>query len=75
VFIADAIRSLFGGGTRESAAKASNQAAIDRAQDDAQDAEDEAVEAKRQLASDDAALDEDQDADDHGWSDDDGIDV
>jgi hypothetical protein len=75
VFIADAIRSLFGGGTRESEAKASDQAAIDRAQDDAQDAEDEAVEAKRQLASDDAALDEDQDADDHGWSDDDGIDV
>jgi len=77
VFIADAIRSLFGG-TRGSIAKASDQAAIDRAQDKTQDAEDEAAEAKRQLASDDAAADEAQDADDDyddGWSDDDGIDI
>lgn len=78
IFLADTIRSLFGGGSREAIAKTSDQAALDRAQDEAQDAEDEAAEAKRQLAADDAALDDAQDAeddDDGGWSDDDGIDV
>ena len=50
----------------------------DRAQDDAQDSEDDADKARQDLAADDKELDDMQDAQDDGdndWSDDDGIDV
>ena len=49
------------------------QAALDRAQDQAQDAEDDAAQARKDLAADDAALDDmqDQQDDDYDWSDDD----
>ena len=84
MFLAEGIRSLFGnvGGrsyvSSAEAATGTDQAALDRAQDQAQDAEDELQKARSDLATDDAALDEMQDAeDDDGgdWSDDDGIDV
>jgi hypothetical protein len=77
MFLADGIRNLFGGGRSIWGESSSgDKAAIDRAQDDAQDAEDDAAEAKKQLASDDAALDDTQDQDDgEGWSDDGGTDV
>jgi hypothetical protein len=75
MFLADSIRSLFGGGASQSgsALAADKQAALDRAQDDAQDAEDDAQQAHKDLAADDAALDDMQDEqdDDDGWSDDD----
>ena len=84
MFLAEGIRSLFGNvggrsyvGSAE-AATGTDQAALDRAQDQAQDAEDELPKAQSDLAADDAALDEMQDAeDDDGgdWSDDGGIDV
>lgn len=76
MFLADSIRSLFGGGGgmfgSGSALASENQAALDRAQDEAQDAEDDAAEARKGLAADDAALDDMQDEqDDDDWSDDD----
>lgn len=83
MFLAESIRSLFGsvGGRSyagESVANSNDQAAIDRAQDDAQDAQDDADKARQDLAADDKELDDMQDAQDDGdddWSDDDGIDV
>lgn len=80
VFFADGIRSLFGGGSRESAIGSnSDQAALDRAQDEAQDARDDADKAQKDLASDDAELDAMQDANDDDpddtWTDDDSMDV
>jgi hypothetical protein len=86
MFLAESIRSLFGsvGGRsyasgESSVANSNDQAALDRAQDDAQDAEDDADKARQDLAADDKALDDMQDAQDDGdddWSDDDdGIDV
>jgi uncharacterized protein len=83
MFLADSIRSLFGGvggrsyfGSGDTAIK-TDQAALDRAQDEAQDAEDDAQKARDDLAADDAALDDMQDAedDDGDWSDDGGIDT
>jgi hypothetical protein len=74
MFLADSIRSLFGGGASQSAnaSAADKQAALDRAQDDAQDAQDDAEQTRKDLAADDAALDDMQDEqDDDGWSDDD----
>jgi hypothetical protein len=85
MFLAESIRSLFGSvggrsyaGGEASAANTNDQAALDRAQDDAQDAEDDADKARQDLAADDKELDDMQDAQDDGdndWSDDDGIDV
>lgn len=73
MFLAESIRSLFGGGSGNAVA-GEKQAALDRAQDQAQDAEDDAAQARKDLAADDAALDDmqDQQDDDDGWSDDDG---
>lgn len=83
VFLADGIRSLFGGGSRAYASggditNAGDQGQIDRLQDEAQDAQDDADQAKKDLAADDAELDNMQDAQDDAednWSDDDGQDV
>ena len=83
VFLADGIRSLFGGGSRAYASgnditNAGDQAQIDKLQDEAQDARDDADQSKKDLAADDAALDDMQDAQDDAednWSDDDGLDV
>jgi hypothetical protein len=86
MFLADGIRSLFGSvggrsyvGADSSALRADEQAALDRAQDDAQDAQDDAAKACQDLAADDAALDDMQDAQDDssdaGWSDDGGLDA
>jgi hypothetical protein len=75
MFLADSIRSLFGSGNNlsnpGSAAASDYQASLDRAQDDAQDAEDDAAQARKDLAADDAALDDMQDEQDGDWSDDD----
>jgi hypothetical protein len=74
MFLAESIRSLFGGGGSGNAvAGEKQQAALDRAQDQAQDAEDDAAQARKDLAADDAALDDmqDQQDDDYDWSDDD----
>ena len=82
MFLAESIRSLFGSvggrsyaGGESSVANSNDQAALDRAQDDAQDAEDDADKALQDLAADDKELDDMQDAQDDGddWSDDDGI--
>jgi hypothetical protein len=83
VFLADGIRSLFGGGSRAYAsgndiANAGDQATADRLQDEAQDARDDADQAQKDLAADDAELDNMQDAQDDAednWSDDDDLDV
>ncbi|AGK58420.1 periplasmic ligand-binding sensor protein [Hyphomicrobium denitrificans 1NES1] len=75
MFLADSIRSLFGGGGLFQGGTASadqTQAKLDRAQDEAQDAKDDAEQARKDLAADDAALDDMQDEQDDGWSDDDG---
>jgi len=71
MFLADSIRSLFGGGGG-SASASETQAKLDRAQDEAQDAKDDADQARKDLAADDAALDDMQDDQDDDWSDDDG---
>jgi hypothetical protein len=74
MFLADSIRSLFGGSASQSAnaSAADKQAALDRAQDNAQDAQDDGEKARKDLAADDAALDDMQDEqDDDDWSDDD----
>jgi hypothetical protein len=73
MFLADSIRSLFGGGTASAAQ--SEQEKLDRAQDDAQDAKDDADQARKDLSADDAALDDAQDEQDDDWLDDDGIDI
>ncbi|MFT3730548.1 MAG: DUF2076 domain-containing protein [Hyphomicrobium sp.] len=84
VFLAEGIRSLFGGGSTAYASGssgASDQATIDRLQDDAQDARDDADQAQKDLAADDAELDRMQDAQDDQddyedtWTDDDSLDV
>ena len=86
MFLADSIRSLFGSvggrsyvGGESSAVRADEQATLDRAQDEAQDARDDADKARQDLAADDAALDDMQDAQDDSndgsWSDDDGVDA
>jgi len=81
VFLADGIRSLFGGGHAYAggdATSASDQRTIDNLQDEAQDARDDADQAKRDLAADDAAQDDMQDAQDdgdNGWGDDDSLDI
>ena len=77
VFLADGIRSLFGGGSAHAGAdatSAADQKTIDNLQDQAQDARDDADQAQRDLAADDAAQDEMQDAQDDGqydWGSDD----
>jgi uncharacterized protein len=82
VFLADGIRSLFGGGSSAQAAggtSASDQMTIDHLQDEAQDARDDADQAQKDLAADDAELDRMQDAQDDDaedtWADDDGLDI
>jgi uncharacterized protein len=86
MFLADSIKSLFGSvGGRSyvdadaSSLRTSEQAALDRAQDEAQDARDDAEKARQDLAADDAALDDMQDAQDDSsdasWSDDGGLDA
>ena len=67
MLLTDGLRELFGGhatsGLAErSTARADDVATADRLQDEAQDARWDADEARRQLADDDAALDEAQDA-------------
>ena len=71
MFLADSIRSLFGG-SGGAASASETQAKLDRAQDDAQDARDDADQARKDLAADDAAQDDMQDEQDDDWSDDDG---
>jgi hypothetical protein len=81
VFLADGIRGLFGGGNSAYAGgtNSNDQATIDRLQDEAQDARDDADKDKKDLAADDAELDQMQDAqdddDDDTWTDDDSMDV
>ncbi len=79
VFLADGIRSLFGGsGASVWGSGAGDQRTIDRLQDEAQDARDDADQAQKDLAADDAELDRLQDAaDDSGssWDDDSGLDI
>lgn len=83
MFLADGIRSLFGsvGGRSYVGGQASgsnDQAALDRAQDEAQDARGDADQARKDLAADDAALDDMQDAQDESdgnWTDDDRMDA
>ena len=63
VFLADGIRSLFGGGSRAYASgnditSAGDQAQIDKLQDEAQDARDDADQSNKDLAADDASLDD-----------------
>jgi uncharacterized protein len=65
MLLADSIRGLFGG-HHEAWGSSMDQAALDRAQDEAQDARDDAEEARQELAADDAALDDMQDAYDDG---------
>jgi uncharacterized protein len=72
VFLADGIRSLFGGGQASAggdATSAADQKTMDNLQDQAQDARDDADKAQRDVAADDAAQDEMQDAQDDGNSD------
>lgn len=82
VFLADGIRSLFGGGNAfasGSGANASDQATIDSLQDQLQDARDDDTQDRKDLAADDAELDRMQDAQDDDnddtWTDDDSMDV
>ena len=71
MLLADSIRGLFGGhyGSAELGSPHADQAALDRAQDEAQDARDDADAARQDLAADDAALDEMQDAQDDAGGD------
>ncbi len=76
VFLADGIRSLFGGGQAWAGGGASgaDQKTTDNLQDQLQDAEDDRDKAQRDLAADDAAQDDMQDAQDDGddsWGNDD----
>jgi uncharacterized protein len=80
VFLADGIRSLFGGGSASAAGVGSgDQARIDSLQDQLQDSQDDNDQQRKDLAADDAELDRMQDAqdddDDGSWSDDDSMDV
>jgi hypothetical protein len=76
MLLTDGLRELFGGRASsaipERAAATDDLTTRDRLQDDAQDAQSDAEEARRQLADDDAALDEAQDSlessgGDAGW--------
>jgi hypothetical protein len=71
MLLADSIRGLFGGhyGSAELGSPHVEQAALDRALDEAQDARDDADAARQDLAADDAALDETQDAQDDAGGD------
>jgi len=71
MLLADSIRGLFGGhyGSAEWGSSHVDQAALDRAQDEAQDARDDADAARQDLAADDAALDDMQDAQDDAGGD------
>ena len=71
MLLADSIRGLFGGhyGSAELGSPHADQAALDRAQDEAQDARDDADSARQDLAADDAVLDEMQDAQDDAGGD------
>lgn len=79
VFLADGIRSLFGGSSASAwGSSGGDQKAIDSLQDEAQDARDDADQAQKDLAADDAELDRLQDtADDSGgsWDDDSSLDI
>ncbi|WP_045836514.1 DUF2076 domain-containing protein [Hyphomicrobium sp. 99] len=83
VFLADGIRSLFGGGAGGQAwaggggASAADQKTIDNLQDQAQDADDDRDQAQRDLADADATQDDMQDAqdDDDSWGNNDDFDV
>ncbi len=78
MFLADSIRSLFGGSAVGASSGGASQAALEQAQRDAQSARDEAAQAKKDLAADDAAIDEsvdEQDDANDGGSDDDSYDV
>lgn len=82
VFLADGIRSLFGGGNAYASGAGTNandQATIDRLQDQLQDAHDDEKQDQKDLAADDAELDRMQDAQDDDyddtWTDDDSMDV
>lgn len=79
VFLADGIRSLFGGSSASAwGSSGGDQRTIDRLQDEAQDARDDADQAQKDLAADDAELDRLQDAaDDSGssWDDDSSLDI
>lgn len=69
VFLADGIRSLFGGGQAWAGGggtSATDQKTIDNLQDQQQDAEDDRDKAQQDLAADDAAQDDMQDAQDDG---------
>ena len=76
MLLTDGLRELFGGRSSGLAERGTNRvddlSALDRSQDEAQDARLDADEARRQLAEDDAALDEAQDqldasGSDAGW--------
>ena len=71
MLLADSIRGLFGGhyGSAELGSPHADQAALDRAQDEAQDARDDADAARQDLAADNAALDEMQEAQDDAGGD------
>lgn len=82
VFLADGIRSLFGGGNAYASGggtNANDQATIDSLQDQLQDARDDDKQDQKDLAADDAELDRMQDAQDDDyddtWTDDDSMDV
>ena len=80
VFLADGIRSLFGGHSASAASGSSvnDQSTIDSLQDQLQDARDDDDQAREDLAADDEELDRAQDAqddDDGSWTDDDSMDV
>lgn len=74
MLLADSIRNLFGMGHPGDGGSST---ALDRARDEAQDARSDADTARKELAADDAALDDAQDAldDDGDWDDDGGFDV
>lgn len=66
ILLTDGLKELFGGGrsngfSTETSSWRTDQSALDRAQDDAQDAREDADNARAQLTSDDAALDDAQD--------------
>jgi hypothetical protein len=82
VFLADGIRSLFGGSSAFAGSTGSgNQSSIDALQDQLQDSQDDSEQARKDLAADDAELDrmqdaqDDQDDADDSWTDDDSMDV
>jgi uncharacterized protein len=79
VFLADGIRSLFGGSSASAwGSSGGGQRTINSLQDEAQDARDDADQAQKDLAADDAELDRMQDAaddSDSSWDDDSSLDI